>query len=47
MAEHNEWEAAIRERIAMAQTGIATATQALENLHHPMKMQLEGQIDRD
>jgi hypothetical protein len=47
LAEHNEWEAAIRERIASAQSDIAQATSSLENVLYPLKGQLEAQIARD
>jgi len=47
LAEHNEWEAAIRERIAHAQSDIATATSSLENVLYPLKAALEDQIARD
>jgi len=47
LAEHNEWEAAIRERIAHAQSDIATATSSLENVLYPLKASLEEQIARD
>jgi hypothetical protein len=47
LAEHNEWEAAIRERIAHAQSDIATATSSLENVLYPLKLALENQIARD
>jgi len=47
LAEHNEWEAAIRERIASAQSDIATATSSLENVLYPLKASLEAQIARD
>merc|ERR1711990_677916 len=47
LAEHNEWEAAIRERIASAQSDIATATSSLENVLYPLKAALEDQIARD
>jgi len=47
LAEHNEWEAAIRERIASAQSDIATATSSLENVLYPLKASLEDQIARD
>ena len=41
LAEHNEWEAAIRERIASAQSDIATATSSLDNVLYPLKASLE------
>jgi len=47
LAEHNEWEAAIRERIASAQSDIAQATSKLENVLYPLKASLEAQIARD
>merc|ERR1711990_911963 len=47
LAEHNEWEAAIRERIASAQSDIATATSSLDNVLYPLKASLEEQIARD
>jgi hypothetical protein len=47
LAEHNEWEAAIRERIASAPSDIATATSSLENVLYPLKGSLEAQIARD
>ena len=47
LAEHNEWEAAIRERIASAQSDIAQATSSLENVLYPLKASLEAQIARD
>ena len=47
LAEHNEWEAAIRERIAHAESDIATATSSLDNVLYPLKASLEEQIARD
>merc|ERR1711907_651214 len=47
LAEHNEWEAAIRERIASAESDIAQATSSLENVLYPLKASLEQQIARD
>jgi len=47
LAEHNEWEAAIRERIASAESDIAQATSSLENVLYPLKASLEAQIARD
>jgi len=47
LAEHNEWEAAIRERIASAKADIAQATSSLENVLYPLKASLEAQIARD
>lgn len=36
-AEHNEWEAAIRARIAHAEKDIADSTHRLENVLYPNK----------
>jgi len=47
LAEHNEWEAAIRDRIASAKSDIAQATSSLENVLYPLKASLEAQIARD
>lgn len=47
LAEHNEWEAAIRERIADSESGIAKATYNLDNHLYPLKKVLTDQITRD
>merc|ERR1711990_920827 len=47
LAEHNAWEAAIRERIAHAQSDIAQATSSLDNVLYPLKASPEEQIARD
>ena len=46
-AEHDEWEAAIRTRIADAEMDIAVSTHSLENILYPLKADLEERIARD
>jgi hypothetical protein len=46
-AEHDEWEAAIRTRIAEAEHDIATSTHSLDFVLYPLKADLEERIARD